>query len=246
MVGLQTVLTSSGAEQHAKVSHSAKCRELRIAAFLFLLLGAHLVLNYTVEIDEVVVPPTALQTLPRQLGVWSLQGDGFLAPDVYEYLRPSDYIFRTYTDPHDVVGTVYVAYFASQRSGAYPHSPKHCLPGAGWHPLLSQTIDIAAGADMFPANEYLLRKGTSRAAVVYWYQTPFRTYAQELAGKLWMLPDLLLHKRSDLALARVMLVLTPEQSEEQARAKTKQLAGELYLSLKQHLTNAGLPSRASK
>ena len=56
-------------------------------------------------------------------------------------LRADDALNRTYVS-QDQAATLFVAYFGSQRAGVNPHSPKNCLPGAGWLPLTAGTLAV--------------------------------------------------------------------------------------------------------
>jgi hypothetical protein len=64
-----------------------------------------------------------------------------------------------------------VARVQSQRAGAsQPHSPKVCLPAAGWTPAVTGevTLDTAAGA--ITVNRYIVVNHGQRDVVLYWYQ----------------------------------------------------------------------------
>src|SRR6201999_2229352 len=47
-------------------------------------------------------------------------------------LALDDYVLSDYTKLDGKVVNLYVAYYASQRTGESPHSPLVCIPGAGW------------------------------------------------------------------------------------------------------------------
>src|ERR671921_774356 len=61
---------------------------------------------------------------------------------------------RDSTDPGY---SVYVGYYTYQVQGKAIHSPKNCLPGAGWEPLESapRTVDMGGGQSV-TVNRYLL------------------------------------------------------------------------------------------
>jgi EpsI family protein len=101
--------------------------------------------------------------------------------------------------------SVFVAWFQTQRGGArQPHSPKVCLPGAGWIPQGAGEIRLATAAGEIGVNRYEVVKGAERAVVLYWYQTPRRVIAGEWAAKFWLAADALRDKRTDTALVRVL------------------------------------------
>ena len=52
----------------------------------------------------------------------------------------SSYISRSYGRDSAFAFGVYVGYYESQIQGKTIHSPKNCLPGAGWEPVESMLI----------------------------------------------------------------------------------------------------------
>ena len=82
---------------------------------------------------------------------------------------PGDFMERVYQDPTGVSPyvDVFLAYFQSQRAGETPHSPQHCLPGAGWNPEENTRITLSLpGHAPFPANRYVISKADDRRLVL--------------------------------------------------------------------------------
>lgn len=121
--------------------------------------------------------------------------------------------------------TVYVGYYASQRKGKTIHSPKNCLPGAGWEPLGSTRQAISTASGTVLVNRYLLQKGDTRAVALYWYQGRGRIESNEYAVKWDLLRDAALRGRSDEALVRVMVPIVGSEAE--AARVAVRAAGEL-------------------
>jgi len=123
--------------------------------------------------------------------------------------RPTSYLFRSYETPRDSTPghffTVYVGYYEEQTQGRTIHSPKNCLPGAGWEPLSSDTVTLATPAGGVTVNRYLLQLHNQRALVLYWYQGRGRVAANEYLVKWQLLRDSALRRRSDDAVVRVMV-----------------------------------------
>src|SRR5882762_5408503 len=97
-----------------------------------------------------------LSTFPTRLNSWT-GTDIPIEKDVLEILGPGDFLLRIYQsqDSSQTFVNLFVAYFPSQRAGDTIHSPKHCLPGAGWSPIESTRITLSLpGHDPFPANRY--------------------------------------------------------------------------------------------
>jgi EpsI family protein len=58
-------------------------------------------------------------------------------------LKADDTLNRLYVSPsgtHEAY--FFIAFFKTQRDGQAPHSPKNCLPGAGWTPIEDTKISI--------------------------------------------------------------------------------------------------------
>ena len=115
-----------------------------------------------------------------------------------------------------------------------PHSPKVCLPGAGWTPeaISDVTIDTTAGA--ITVNRYVVSKGQQRAIVLYWYQTPRRVVAGEWSAKFWLVADALRDQRTDTSMVRV-LTWVQGNADSQATTDVLGFAREVYPVLRQHL-----------
>jgi EpsI family protein len=142
----------------------------------------------------------------------------------------TDYLDRGYWKPgmnQDLVG-LYVAYLRSQRTGASIHSPKNCLPGAGWNPVQASIYELPLDdGRKVPINLYILRKGMDEQLVLYWYQSHGRIVASEYWGKFYLVYDALRLNRTDAALVRITIPV--EQGDEagtqqEAMAFAKQVA----------------------
>ena len=74
----------------------------------------------------------------------------------------------------------------AQRTGKAPHSPKNCLPGAGWVQEQSGMVDVAIAGEPAPIrlNRYVVSRGQNQSAVLYWYQARNRTIASEYESAL--------------------------------------------------------------
>ncbi len=146
-----------------------------------------------------------------------------------------DYLFRIYDTPggQGPLFTIYVGYYPSQRQGKSIHSPKNCLPGAGWEPLTSRQEMIATADGPVPVNQYLLRKGDEYALVLYWYQGRGRVVANEYSVKWYLLRDSAFRHRSDEALVRVLVPVTGSQ--ESASELARKVAARLVPAVSQAL-----------
>lgn len=129
----------------------------------------------------------------------------------------SDYLMRVFQEPGTAAAgayafSLYVGYYESQTQGKTIHSPKNCLPGAGWEPLEQESITIDAQGYRFPVNRYVLENKGTRALVYYWYQGRGRVSANEYLVKWEQIRDRALKGRSDEALVRIVIPLSPKLS----------------------------------
>src|SRR5260370_18617840 len=128
-----------------------------------------------------------------------------------------DYANRIFYSLTELHVQLYVGYVARQRTGDTIHSPKNCLPGAGWDPVHSGYATIALpGGRQIVVNEYVIQQGLNKQLVFYWYQGRGRVVASEYAGKFWMVADAITRNRTDGALVR--LVPPMNDAESKARA----------------------------
>src|ERR1700674_1313959 len=152
---------------------------------------------------EAVPLSKPLSTFPMQLRDW--QGaDVSIEPRIVQALGVSDYLFRVYQAPDQHLVFLYVGYYRSQRAGVSIHSPKNCLPGAGWEPVSAGHLALTVpGGRQVLVNQYVVENGLQRQLVLYWYQSHGRVIASEYSGKIYMVLDSLRLNRTDAALVRV-------------------------------------------
>ncbi len=117
----------------------------------------------------------------------------------------SDYVARVYSRDTLVAFTTLVSYYDRQTRGQSIHSPKNCLPGAGWEVLSSGTDVVSSNGSSHVVNRYILKNGRSRAVVYYWYQGRGRVVASEYAVKWNLLTDAAFRGHTEEALVRVVV-----------------------------------------
>jgi EpsI family protein len=156
---------------------------------------------------ELIPKHTPLNTFPKQLGDWRMLQEAALDPDIEAILRADDTLSRWYGRPFRMAVQLYVAFFESQRYGKEPHSPKNCLPGSGWIPIVSDRIriQVPGRAEPITANRYIVAMGEKRSVVMYWYQSRDRVVASEYAARAYAVVDALRYNRSDTSLVRVIV-----------------------------------------
>src|SRR5271170_6165996 len=189
---------------------------IRLALTAAFLLAAFLLLH-SVSHGEPVVPRQPLRDLPYTVGAWSGQ-ERPLSERIVQAVSVSDYTNRFYFADGIAPVQLYVGYYGSQQTGDTIHSPKNCLPGAGWDPVRSgfATISVAGGRRIV-VNEYVIQQDENKQLVFYWYQGRGRVIASEYAGKFWMVADAISRNRTDGALVRLVTPIIDDEASARAR-----------------------------
>jgi len=179
----------------------------RPALVLSLVLLAQASLFYGFSRSETVPASRPLKETPSQFGEWRMATEGVIDKETMDVLRADDVVTRLYAQSGSGrVANLFVAYFKSQRTGQAPHSPKNCLPGAGWVPSTSEylPVEIVGLAAPIRVNRYIVEKEEDKSVVLYWYQSPNRVIASEFEAKFYLVVDSIRYHRSDTALVRVI------------------------------------------
>lgn len=165
-----------------------------------------------------------LASIPATLGDYQGQ-DQALTAEEQRVVGMSSYLFRNFSRDSQPAFSIYVGYYDQQLQGKTIHSPKNCLPGAGWEPLAAGHATIATATGTATVNRYLLVNRGQRALVYYWYQGRGRVEADEYRVKLQLLRDSALRGRTEEALVRVVVPVTGDERE--ATALATWVAGQL-------------------
>jgi EpsI family protein len=155
--------------------------------------------------------------------------------DVQKVLRASDSMMRAYvplfSDPRPLAPLyLFVGYYQSQRTGAVYHSPKNCLPGAGWQFVESAPFSVtASNGAPFTINRAVIQKGLDRQLILYWYHDRGRVIASEYMAKGYLIWDAMTNNRTDGAIVRISVpvVSTLEDAEHEATDFLRDLWPEL-------------------
>lgn len=158
-----------------------------------------------------------LISFPLQLGEWFGRDDS-IKKEVAEKLGLTDYAMINYQNPDNRPVNFYVAYYASQRKGVSPHSPKVCIPGGGWEIANFSRTRV----DQMPVNRALIRKGTQDQIVYYWFEERGTPVANEYLKKWMLFRDALLLNRSDGSLVRVTTPVMNDETMQEADLRAQE------------------------
>jgi EpsI family protein len=183
------------------------------------------IINTWERAGEAKISRKSLREFPAQLGSWEQLGRELKFDDDTEtVLRADEYLARNFRSQSHVI-SLYIGYYATQRTGATYHSPLNCLPGSGWVMNEGGNIKISRpDGSSFNANRYVIQKGNERALVIYWYQGRGRSVANEYWDKMYTVFDSVARRRSDGALVRVIAPI--QNSMDDAEKVASDLASE--------------------
>jgi exosortase D (VPLPA-CTERM-specific) len=177
---------------------------------------------------------------PRDLGDWTGQPTELDAATL-GLLRPTDYYLGDFAEkPSDVPVNFYSVYYNSLAEGAAIHSPRVCLPGAGWEFASLQErkfSELAPGV----AGTYtyaVIQKGEQKILMYYWYQQRQRRTASEFWMKYYLLVDNLFTSRTDGGLVRLdtpIIAADGDRGEAKANARLQNFAQTLFPKLPSYL-----------
>jgi EpsI family protein len=203
-------------------------RSLRFWTTVLLLVGT-LLLLHTHGSAERNPPSEPLSQLPSVIGGWT-GSDLEIDQETLDVLGAGDFLSRIYTSgPKTPVVSLFIGYFPTQRTGQTIHSPKNCLPGAGWVFESSDYVDLVdVNGKKHHVGEYIVANGDARQFVIYWYQAHGRSVANEYMAKIYMAVDAMRLNRTDGALVRVVTPIASGEempaAKKRAEAFTMQLA----------------------
>jgi EpsI family protein len=175
-------------------------RRLLIVAALMMAAGGFLRI---VSAADLVPEASRLAALPLEIDDWRGRDLGRLDRDTEVELQADNYLLRRYTR-NGMAADLFIAYYATQRSGHTIHSPLNCLPGTGWEWVerRRERVLVGPGRDI-DINGNIARKNGQQDLVYYWYQSHGRAVASEYRNKLLLVQDALTLHRSEGALVRV-------------------------------------------
>jgi EpsI family protein len=214
----------------------------RFWIIIAILISTIFVLQSRGDVDQVPVSEP-LGRMPLNFGAWTAQ-DIPLTDDTLEVLGKGDFLNRIYTfeapsgSHREPPISLFIGYFASQRTGQTMHSPQNCLPGAGW------TFDSQTYADIqdingknYKVGEYVIGNGDVKQFVIYWYQAHGRSIPNEYVAKGYMVADAIRMNRTDGALVRVITQVLPTESLETAKARALRFTQQMAPNLPRFIPN---------
>ena len=147
-----------------------------------------------------------LSEFPMRIGEW-VGVKGRFDQKVYDVLGVDDSILADFRNRDGNMVNLYVGFYQSQREGDIIHSPKNCMPGAGWKITGTDVVEIQLSdkkGDKIEAVKLRMEKGPIVSIVVYWFQSRGRFIASEYSQKLYLVIDSMTKHRTDGSFVRIL------------------------------------------
>jgi EpsI family protein len=175
-------------------------------------------------------------TFPKNVGEWAGREDHF-DQKTYALLGVDDSLLCNYFSPSGKHVQLYIGYYESQQQGDQIHSPKNCMPGAGWNIVetsLETIPSLEVRAERFSVIKMILEREGKRHIVLYWFQSRGRIVASEYKQKMYQVLDSIIKKRTDGAFVRLLSPL-PSHENGAIPPYMAEFAGRLLPILKQYI-----------
>ena len=186
--------------------------------------------------SERIKPNRSFSQFPLEIGPWRGVTNQ-MDERVYNILGVEDYIMADFSkDPGQAVN-LYVGFYQSQSKGDLIHSPKNCMPGAGWNIAQSSAIpiDLPKSGTTIKIAKLLLAKDGQKQVVYYWFQSRGRIISSEYMQKIWLVVDSITKNRTDGSFVR--LIAPVIKNETTAEMLLTQFADAVYPVLNQFIPN---------
>lgn len=185
-----------------------------------IMIAATGIMRYVSHSEE-IHPNQPFSTFPQTIGEWKGK-EVFFSDQVYQMLGVDDSFIANYKGPNGESIQLYIGFYQSQKEGEMPHSPKVCLPGAGWG--IKQMETVSLNIPQSPRNKSQVLKMVVenrqkyKQMVFYWFHSRGRMITSEYMQRFYLALDAITRQRTDGAFVRL---ITPViNGDEQAALET--------------------------
>lgn len=177
-----------------------------------------------------------LSAVPSQFDDWTGK-DEPIDQDTLEILGHGEFLSRIYSNAKERQPDIdlFVAYYPTQRFGDTPHTPLHCLVGAGFTPVVREVVELEGPHGLFPVNRWVAAHGDKRNLVLYWFQAHGRRTTSEYSAKYHLIMDAIRLHRSDGALIRLWTPMYKDESADAAQERMMGLAAHFLATIDQSI-----------
>ena len=171
----------------------------------------------------------SFQSFPTRIGQW--EGRHSTIPQkILDQLWADDYVEAAFSNSHSR-NTIHllIPFYEWQGTRHNIHAPQACLLGGGWSLTRTQekTLAVEPGRKI-PVMIMMLEKGDAKILGSYFFFQRGRVFTNPWMNKVYLMWDAFTKRRTDGALVRAELLMTPGQSVEDAWEKLEGFIAELW------------------
>lgn len=178
-------------------------RRLLIVCVLLIAAGAYI----NMVKPEPVLLEKPLTEFPMVVGKWSMIRKDTFSQAILDVLRPTDYLSRNYIDPEGNEVSLYIGYHGGRKGDGGIHSPRNCLPGAGWFQDSLDIITVKAGDHDIDIVNTVMSKSETTISFYYWFQVRGRVLNDEYSLKLAEVWNTFSAQRKDASFIRISQII---------------------------------------
>jgi EpsI family protein len=167
--------------------------------------------------DLMVPTNTPLREFPTVNGEWRQSSRGTFSSDILGVLKPTDYLSAQYVNPRGDKVDLYIGYHGGGKGSGEIHSPKHCLPGGGWHKVSEQIVPITIEGTPRTVVQAVYQKGGEKELFIYWFRVKGdENITSEVGLKLAQIRSSMLSRRRDATFIRISAPVGGDETGKQA------------------------------
>ena len=197
--------------------HTGRMKPLALTAAACLLFAVSGYIIQSSPSSANLPPRMQLENFPMTIAQW--QGhQQFLSKEIMEQLWADDYVSALYRNP-DAANSIQllIPFYEYQGTRHTAHAPQSCLLGGGFDLLKSEDRLLNTGnGQAIRIRTLLLKQGNTRILGSYFFFERGRVITSPWLNKFYLIVDAITRQRTDGALVRAELHMTPGQTEEQA------------------------------
>jgi len=176
-----------------------------LLVFVFTFAACTVIRYYRAPVGRKVM----IEQLPLTKGAW-VGRTVTVTPEVMVILSPDQLFSASYVGPSGNQVQLFIDYFSPENTTGAIHSPRNCLPGAGWIIVGSEPRVIEAAGRRIPAIRMNLSLGQSRQVMDFWYITRFGETANDYRLKFNTMISSLTLRPTDKAFVRFVSKQDPQ------------------------------------
>ena len=171
----------------------------------------------------------SFQSFPINIGEWEGRRS-FISQEILDQLWADDYVQASFANRHTGNAIhLLIPFYEWQGTRHTIHAPQACLLGGGWALTGSKErmVTVEPGREI-PVMTLKLEKGNARILGSYFFFQRGRVITSPWLNKAYLMWDAFTKRRTDGALVRAELMMTPGQSIDDAWQKLEGFITELW------------------